>query len=421
MGRPKIARIAVESLRILARRVAAVSVAAVSVAAVSVAAVSVVACGAGEGERPPPLDGTFGERPTLPECEPPPTPDTTEVCSAETVELLGRKPTLYFILDTSGSMLDYIPEGGDTKLDAAKSALTTVVKEIGHHVKYGLATFPGDDTEVEIRGCASGTEIFEVQEGDELACVNLPPSGPVYASFARKLSRITANGGTPLSPTLNSLKPSLLAREDETAVILITDGAPNCNADYFCEASDCVFNRYGVTRVVSGEELPCEGTTNCCSEDDTGSPDAHLQCIDQPASVSEVEALSAAGIPTYVIGVLGNEDFDDVMNHLAEAGGRARQGARKYYDVESLAELTDAVRAIGLDLTRSCEIELVQPPIYEDQFNVYFDSELVPSNQENGFTLVDGVVTLHGEACDTVESGAVEQIHLLSGCRTVVR
>lgn len=367
------------------------------------------------------MDGIFGSGPPKPECVPPPTPDTTEACNTETVELVGRKPTLYFILDTSGSMLDYIPEGGDTKLFAAKSALTTVVEEIGHRIKYGLATFPGGNNEEEIFGCAAGTEVFEVSEGDALECINLPPSGPVYTAFVRNLTGIAANGGTPLSPTLSALTPSLLAREDETAVVLITDGAPNCNADYYCEAEGCSYNRYGVTRVINGEELACEGSNNCCSEEDTGSPDAHLQCVDEPASVSEVEALSASGIPTYVIGVLGNEDFDDVMNELALAGGRAREGTRKYYDVQSLAELTEAVRAIGRDLALSCEIELEEPPIYEDQFNVYFDAEVVPSDPENGWTLLDGVVTLHGEACETVEAGAVDQIQLLSGCRTIVR
>lgn len=318
-------------------------------------------------------------------------------------------------------MLDYIPEGGDTKLDAAKSALTTVVKEIGHRVKYGLATFPGESNDDEIRGCAAGTEAIEVQEGDALECINLPPNGPVYTSFVRKLLRISADGGTPLSPTLEALGPRLLAREDQTAVVLITDGAPNCNAEFYCDAEECAYNRYGVTIVIDGEELPCDDSTNCCSEDDTGSPDAHLQCIDQSSSVSEIEALSQAGIPTYVIGVLGTEDFDDVMNELAEAGGRAREGSRKYYDVGSLAELTDAVRAIGRDLTQTCEIELEEPPVVEDRFNVYFDAELVPSDPENGWTLSDGVVTLHGDACEAIESGSVDQIQLLSGCFTVVR
>lgn len=380
-----------------------------------------MACGGAEEERPPAVEGTFGSGPPRPECIPPPTPDTTEICNTETVELTGRKPTLYFILDTSGSMLDYIPKGGDTKLDAAKSALTTVVKEIGHRVKYGLATFPGQNNGAEIRGCAAGTEAVEVREGDPLECVNLPPNGPTYTSFVRKLTRIGANGGTPLSPTLNALGPNLRAREDQTAVVLITDGAPNCNADFDCEAGQCSFNRYGVTLVIGGEEIPCDNETNCCSEDTTGSPDAKLQCIDEGASVAEIEALSEVGIPTYVIGVLGSEDFDDVMNELAEAGGRPREGSRKYYDVGSLAELTDAMRVIGRNLTQTCTIELEEPPIAENRFNVYFDAELVPSDPENGWSLTDGVVTLHGDACDTVESGGVDQIQLLSGCFTVVR
>ncbi len=390
---------------------------------IAVGTLLTVACSGREDERPPPYAGGSGAPEPLPEpeCEPPPTPDTSDACASETVELFGRKPTIYFVLDTSGSMLDYIPEGGDTKLAAAKAALSTVIEEIGPRTKYGLAAFPGETNPDEIAGCAAGYEIVEVKEGDPLECVNLPPRGPVYDAFVRRLSFLQAGGGTPLSPTLEAISPALLGREDQTAIVLITDGAPNCNDEYRCDIEGCEFNRYGATITVNGAQFVCDDTTNCCSEEETGSPEAHLQCVDEPASVEGLEELSAAGIPTYVIGVLGSRDLDDVMNALAEAGGRPREGERKYFDVESLAELTDAVRAIGLDLTQSCEIELVEPPVYANEFNVYFDGEVLPSDPVDGWTLEDNLVTLHGEACDTMRSGEVEQVHLLSGCLTVVR
>src|SRR5690606_10024059 len=279
----------------------------------------------------------------IPTCEPPPTPDTSTACAEETVPLFRKKPIIYFVLDTSGSMLDYIPTGDATKLDAAKSALSTVAAEIGHRSKYGLTTFPGMNVETSPYGCAPGSEAFPVQTGDPIKCVNLPPGGPVLNSFVKQINRLEAHGGTPLSPTLHTLAPTLLSFEDQTAIVLITDGAPNCNDEIRCEASTCSHSRYGSVLAIGGETLLCDEETNCCSTDTTGFIDAHLACIDEPDSVSELQALSASGIPTYVIGVLGSEDFDDVMNELAVAGGRPRDGTRKYYDVESLAELTNTV------------------------------------------------------------------------------
>jgi hypothetical protein len=378
-------------------------------------------CDGGDAARPPNLDNTFGPGPPIPTCEPPPTPDTSNACAEEVVPLFGRKPIIYFILDTSGSMLDRIPTGEQTKLDAAKSALATVAREIGHRSKYGLAAFPGGNEETSPVGCAPGQEVFAVQEGDPIECVNLPPGGPVLNSFVRQLDRLEAYGGTPLSPSLQALSTELLSAEEQTAVILITDGAPNCNDEIRCEASSCSHSRYGNVLVIGGEAFPCDEETNCCSTETTGFVDAHLACIDEADSVRELKALSESGVPTYVIGVLGSEDFDDVMNELAVAGGRAREGTRKYYDVESLAELTDTVRSIGRDLTQTCTILLEERPPQSDQLNVYFDGELVPSDEEHGWTQAGDVVTLHGNACDQMESGDVDEVQLLLGCNTVVR
>src|SRR5690606_40815864 len=58
---------------------------------------------------------------------------------------------------------------------------------------------------------------------------SLPPGGPVLNSFVKQINRLEAHGGTPLSPTLHTLAPTLLSFEDQTAIVLITDGAPNCN------------------------------------------------------------------------------------------------------------------------------------------------------------------------------------------------
>ena len=56
-----------------------------------------------------------------------------------------------------------------------------------------------------------------------------------------------------------------------------------------------------------------------------------------------------------------------------------------------------------------------------NELNVYFDGELLPSNKNNGWTLKGDTVTLHGDACDQLEAGDVDEVQLLSGCQTIVR
>lgn len=384
-------------------------------------------CG-GEPERPPGISNVPRDPPEPVECEPPPEVDKTGSCSSDTVSLVARKPTLYFVLDTSGSMSDNVVSGGETKLDAAKQALEAVVTEVGHRIKYGLAAFPGEDdfdaSEIDeenppLLGCAPGVEVFSIREGDPIECVNFPPSGPALREFRSALQALSPLGGTPLSPTLEALTPSLVGQEGRIAVVLVTDGSPNCNPEAVCDAEDCGANRLGS----SVQDIECDENFNCCDpalvSDYVLYPSAG--CVDVAASEQLLTFLSDNGVETYVVGVLGSEDFDDVMNRLAEAGGKPREGDRKYYDVESLDELSAAVRAIGANLTQSCEIELVDRPAVANELNVYFDTEVVVSDEVDGWTLEGDVVTLNGDACDRIKSGQVDQVELLSGCRTIVR
>lgn len=363
-----------------------------------------------------------------PECEPPPTVDTSESCGEETVQLFRRVPTIYFVLDISGSMAELVIDGNDSKLDAAKKALTTVASEIGARAKYGLAVFPSqgneDDTDDVPPGCFPGEEVFSVQSGDPIECVNLPPGGPVLSQFKSVVGRLEALGGTPLSPTLGALTPTLTGQEGTTAVVLITDGSPNCNNEATCEAAECLLNMTGST-IIDDEQnvLACDEELNCCDPEQVGGlvPHPRSRCVDVDESEAKLSALHNAGVPTYVVGVLGSEDFDEAMNRLALAGGRPLTGDRSYYDVSSLDELTGTVRAIGLDVTQTCSIELLERPPFANELNVYFDAVVVPQDEDDGWTLEEDVVTLHGGACDRLVNGEVEEVQLLSGCQTIVR
>lgn len=354
--------------------------------------------------------------------------DTSRACAEETVNLQARKPALYFLLDTSGSMAGTVTAGTDTKLEAAQEALSLVVRENGHRMFYGLATFPGppqdidDDTEIQDLttrlGCEAGGELLAVREGDEKVCRNLPATGPAYREFVDTVRGLSAGGGTPLTPTLRAIDSSLLRAEGEIAVVLVTDGYPNCNQSATCSAEDC-----GLTGGTPWGVL-CSEDYNCCDPD--VAPEQYIfpgaDCIDGSGSVEEIAALHSAGVNTYVIGVRGEDDFDDVMNELAVAGGRAREGERKYYDVETLDELTEVVRLIGNEVARNCGIELESRPRNANVLNVYFDGEVVPFDETDGWSF-DGpdTILLQGDACSRLQKGEVSQIRFISGCETVVR
>lgn len=398
-----------------------------------IVAVAVLALGCGGGaERPPPyqpfpgdddgLGGAGGNttQGNLSDCDPIPQIDDSDACDSATVNLLLQRPTLYFVLDTSGSMIDRVASGSGSKLKAAQSALRTVVREVGYRINYGMATFPGpelDDDELLDHGiawgCEPGEEVFAVEPGDELVCLNQPATGPTYERFNRALNKLSATGKTPLAPTLDKIAPELLRKEGRMTLILLTDGHPNCGDEAQCDPEECPLT----------DLYPECIEVNCCSDEDAVYlvRDPSSYCIDGPDSADQLAQLHAAGIDTYVIGLLGESDFDDVMNELAVAGGQPRSGKRAYYDVKGLDELTDVVRSIGVSVAQSCTIQLSDRPPDANTLNVYFDAQVIPSGREDGWTLERDMVTLHGAACDQLKSGNVLQVRLISGCETIIR
>ncbi len=376
-----------------------------------------------------------GEMQGLPsaECEQPLVVHTGSACGNEVVRLKHQKPTIYFVLDVSGSMSDRVLDRRATKLEAAQAALIDVAGEIGHRAKYGLTVFPGDDTNLTeamttgatpLFGCAPGDEVFSVQEGDPVVCLNRKPAGPILRKFSRVVNEAKPRGGTPLSPTLDAITPSLLSQDGVAAVVLVTDGSPNCNPEAVCKIDDCQPNRSGdILQTTGNRQIACDAEFNCCDVDLVGDIVSYpaAGCVDVDASEEKLELLRNAGVDTYVIGVLGLSDFDNVMNRLAVAGGQPRPGRRAYYDVESLEELSDTVRAIGLTLTQQCDIRLTDRPAFSNELNVYFDAEVVPFDSENGWSIEDDLVTLNGSSCDTLQSGRVTEVQMVSGCETILR
>ncbi len=335
-------------------------------------------------------------------------------CGSQTIPAVSNPPNISFVIDHSGSMGNVLAGNGLSKYENARIALSRVLRAIGHRVSYGAAIFPGLDGAT---GCEAGDELMRVGPGDPASYARENKTGPRLADLLRRLTLAGLDGGTPIAPTLDKMRGILSELEGETYVVLITDGAPNCNIELTCGADACIPNIEGLT----ADGMECTATANCCSPSERN-PFANLSCVDHDASLEAVAALARSGIRTFVIGMPGSEPYELLLNEMAVLGGTARDQTTQYYSVADTAALEGALRAIAASVAISCEISLDYAPPDRDFVNVYFDGELVEYDSESGWEWADdGQVVIRGRACEQLSAGDVVEVQVLAGCKTVVK
>jgi hypothetical protein len=289
------------------------------------------------------------------------------VCGCADQPLLGDPPTLYYVLDRSGSMTD------SNKWSTVQVALERVMIELGPRARVGAAVFPDPAQDT----CAPGVEVFPPTRGD--APAGTP--GPADTALLETLGHMGANGGTPTAATLTKLAPSLEGIGGKTYVILATDGGPNCDPNANCTADMCTVNiEHGAPQCTPG------GPTNCCEPSNGGSS---LSCLDADPTVAAVTALASAGIPVYVVGVPGSAPYASLLDQLAVAGGTARGTDPKYYAVDTAdqAAFFAAMSKIAARIAGSCSLTLDQIPPDASLINVFLDGNIVPQQGPDGWTL----------------------------------
>lgn len=239
--------------------------------------------------------------------------------------------------------------------------------------------------------------------------------GDVLTNFERSLDHIPA-GNTPLSATLTKLEPTLTALPGKTAVILATDGAPNCNPDISCGPELCEYNIDGDT--IGG--ILCQAPINCC--DPLLVQNGQEGCVDNVATDAVLTQLHNAGIATYVIGLPGIEaTLGSVLDGMADAGGTARSGSPSYYEVSDAQTLATTLRSIATQVAVSCTITLQNTPPNWAQVNVYLDAQEVPLSADDGWTQIDDhTLEITGSYCTTLQTGDVFQVQITAGCPTYV-
>ncbi len=323
------------------------------------------------------------------------------VCDCVDQPLLGTPPTLYFILDRSGSMSE------ENKWTAIRQALLQVVTSLGPRADFAAAVFPSPRSSDE---CAPGLEVFAPARGDSPAGL----TGPIETNFFSSFSSIPAAGGTPTAATLKALFPRITSLGGAVYVILATDGGPNCNAAAECGAGTCTIN---IEETYAG--CTVDGPTNCCADAGPGSP---YDCLDSNPTYEAVKDFADAGVPVFIMGIPGSAPYASLLDQLAQAGGTARASEPLYYAVGSADQqaLEDALSAIAATVTGTCTLALNAAP-NPTLVNVFLDEQPLAQSGPDGWTLDGAVITILGASCQKILAGSILDVRVVVGCPTYIR
>lgn len=247
-------------------------------------------------------------------------------CVQGVLTLTRATPQVMFVLDRSGSMGSRFG-GGLTRWRSLGTALGSVLPPVDDSMAMGALVFP--------QGVGQSCSVP--------GAPNLSPAVGNADALVRLITTQSPGGHTPTADAIHAAAQALLATHTATrarALVVATDGAPNCNAAL--DPRTCV----------------CANGGRCTDA---------LMCLDDRRTVGEVATALAQGVPTWVIGIQdGSAAAIDTLNEMARAGGHPRQGApQDYYAVTSETALEDALTEIRSQVGACVYLTGSVPP--EDQ------------------------------------------------------
>ena len=301
-------------------------------------------------------------------------------CTPGRIALTPAVPVVMFVLDRSASM--------NTSFGAAGNRWQSLTAAFGQ-------ALPAADQTMQV-----GALVFPVGAGGQSCSApggaNLSPAiGNVPALL--RLMRVTSPAGsTPTSDAMDSAAAAvrgIRAAGTARALVLATDGAPDCNTAL--DPRTCV----------------CVSNTGCTA----------TRCLDDARTVDRIRALTASGLPTYVIGIQRESETALVaaLNAMAVAGGRPRTGAsQQYYPATSDAALQTALVTIR-DQVKGCVFLTTSVPDAEGSFTLTLGDTPIVEDDSNGWrwsNRANGELLLSGEACALAERQAAPALTAIVAC-----
>jgi hypothetical protein len=279
---------------------------------------------------------------------------------------------ILLVVDRSGSMGENFSGQNIEKWEATRNVLINTTQSLTSTVEFGLVLYPARGGDV----CDEGTQVL----GMGLNNAN---------QIETQLNLTVPNGGTPTAPTLavaHDLVAPLVDDGRPIAVVLATDGGPNCN------------------------ESNTNGSCTCTDPDALPGQCAPINCLDNVNAYNQVTRLQQLGVNTFVVGITGVESFNFVLDEMAVRGGTARAGSPKFYPANDQAALEDTLA----EITRRVVACRVQAPAgtnlsQVNSITVSVGNQVVARDnaRQNGWALTSSnVIELFGSACDLAASSS---------------
>lgn len=279
-------------------------------------------------------------------------------CSEGDFTLDPATPEVMLVLDRSGSMSSAFGTG--SRWSTLVSALESALPPVNEQMALGLTLYPAPST---------GGQECTVPASPEF----WPATGQVSALLASVRSS-TLVGGTPTALALD-VAASALTSTKPRAMVLATDGLPNCNATLSTASCSC----------------PSGGCTSA------------VRCIDDARTLDALNRHAEAGIPTWIIGIGGDVTGTTLLDAMALAGGRPSSGARRSLSALSPTELQAAFVQIREELS-ACVFTAPSVPDANGGLVVMLDGVIVPGDASgtDGWvwsSQARGELTLRGSWC----------------------
>jgi hypothetical protein len=306
--------------------------------------------------------------------------DAPFACVPGTFVLTRTRAELVLLVDRSGSMMQNI-NGGEApprKWDDLREALARTLPEFESQVELGAMAYPRRFDGSMARSC------------DIERALDVEP-GPLNATAVLHLLESTDPwGATPTNDAVEFLGSRLLTRVSRAttaAIVLATDGGPNCNPRL--DAATCA----------------CTATPTVPPCDDRPS-----NCIDDARTVEAIARFANVGVPTFVIG-LDNTTVPaerDALVAMAHAGGRPNPlpGMPPYYSVRDPAAVVEAFRVVQKSVVE-CRRSMASRPDDPDSVQVKIAGADIPRDRShlNGWDWASadfGQIDFFGAACATL-------------------
>jgi hypothetical protein len=340
-----------------------------------------------------------------------------DVCSTSELAAQYNSINMLIVLDKSGSMKDIASGESKTKWAGAIDALKAALDPTETLVSYGFMLYPYS-TPVAATSC-------ELPDG--AAAVNIPvaPASESVPAINDLMANTAPGGGTPTAAALAAAydyytKGAGVGLTGQKYVLLVTDGGPNCDPNITCGPDTCTANL--------DKSGSCgTGVANCCDPSlSTAKLDTRTLCLDDAQVISQLDALRAADINTFLIGIPGTEAYADYLDTFAEAGGKAVVGKdRKYYNVKNEQGLVDAFKTITTFLVHDCVVPLKEAPPDLNKVNVAVDCVELPQKTGDAVNWewqpdITSIV-IKGTKCDVIQNVGVKRIDVVNGCATIIQ